>query len=281
MSEGRADLHCHTTASDGTFSPHELVREAAKRGLSAIAVTDHDSVDSVREAMDAGRCEGVEVVPGVEISTDVDSGEVHVLGYYLDCRNEEFLQVLARQRQSRMLRVQQMIEKLSDLGVNITFEQVLSYAGHGAVGRPHVAAALINAGYVGSWDDAFSRYIGRHAPAYVRRSKLTPVDAVEHIRSAGGVAVLAHPGLSNQDHMIPALVEAGLGGVEAVYPDHSPTQQRHYEEIAREYSLVVTGGSDCHGPKSKSGVVLGSCTVGVDVLSRLAQSAGNGRDGAD
>ncbi|MEA4882106.1 MAG: PHP domain-containing protein [Clostridia bacterium] len=270
MSEGSADLHCHTTASDGTFTPGELVQEAARRGLTAIAVTDHDSVDGVAEASAMGAEVGVWVVPGVEISTDLDNGEIHVLGYFINTRDGRLSDLLSSQRESRHARVVQMIGKLADLGVHISLEDVMACAGDGALGRPHVAAALIRAGYVTSWDDAFARYIGRHASAYVRRSKLTPTDAVTEISAAGGVSVLAHPGLSNRDDMIPQLVRAGLAGIEAIYPDHSREQRLHYERVAAQYGLIVTGGSDCHGPRSKSGVVLGKATVDQSVVASLA-----------
>ncbi len=271
---GRADLHCHTTASDGTFSPRQLVEEALARGLAAIAVTDHDSVEGIEEAARVGAELGITVVEGVEISTDVENGEVHVLGYCVDGRNAGFLAVLEQQRESRMSRVQTMLGKLDLLGVHIEFSDVLASAEEGAaIGRPHVAAAMIRAGHVNSWDEAFARYIGRQAPAYVPRSKVTPHEAVREIVAAGGVPVMAHPGLSNKDHMIPSLVEAGLMGIEAIYPDHTADQRRRYLEMARHYGLIATGGSDCHGPRSRSGVVLGTATVEVEVVDELERLA--------
>ena len=163
---GRSDLHCHTSASDGTFTPEQLVQEAARRGLAAIAVTDHDSVDGVEASLDAGDSLGVTVVGGVEISTDVEDGENHVLGYFVDVHHEPFLKLLYEQRESRLRRVELMLEKLARLGVNLEISDVLAVAEPGAsVGRPHVASAMIRGGYVTSWDEAFSRYIGRRAPA--------------------------------------------------------------------------------------------------------------------
>ncbi|MCR4425162.1 MAG: PHP domain-containing protein [Firmicutes bacterium] len=274
MSEKRVDLHCHTTASDGTFTPGELVRAARDRGLAAIGITDHDSVDALDAGMEEGSRIGVEVVPGVEISTDVEDSEVHILGYFIDHHDERLGELLSAQRQSRRERVGKMLEKLATLGVKLTFDEVLDVAGDGAVGRPHVAAALIRAGYATSWEDAFLRYIGRRAPAYVRRSKLGPVEAVSEIRAASGVPVMAHPGLNHMDHIIPELVAAGLRGIEAIYPEHSQEQCEHYEKIARKYGLVVTAGSDCHGPRSKSGVILGRATtdyLAVNQLRRIHQ----------
>ncbi len=195
MSDGSVDLHCHTTASDGTFAPRELAEEARRRGLLAIAVTDHDSVAGIDEATARGAAIGVEIVPGLELSTDVDNGEVHILGYFIDREDPDLLGLLESQRVSRLERVRKMLDRLSDLGVQLSMDEVRRFSDGGPLGRPHVAQALIRAGQVGSWDEAFSRYIGRHAPAYVRRSKLSPHDAVRAILAAGGVSVLAHPGL--------------------------------------------------------------------------------------
>lgn len=273
MSTGRVDLHCHTTRSDGTFTPTELVEEAARRGLAAIAVTDHDAVDGIDEALQTARRTRVHVVPGVEISTDVDGGEVHILGFCINYKDEDLLGLLESQRESRVRRVERMLKKLAALGISLNMEDVLEHAGEGSVGRPHIAAAMVRAGHVLTWDEAFTRYIGFHAPAYVSRSKLTPYEAVEAILAAQGVPVMAHPGLAGKDEMIPQLVERGLGGIEAFYPHHTPAQQEHYERIADEYGLIATGGSDCHGPLSQSGVVLGSATADYRVVLRLYERA--------
>jgi len=273
VSTGRADLHCHTTMSDGTFTPTELVEEAARRGLAAIAVTDHDSVDGIEEALQAAKGTEVYVVPGVEISTDVSDGEVHILGFCINYKNEGLLGLLESQRESRMRRVEQMLKKLAALGISLNKEDVLEHAGEGAVGRPHIAAAMVRAGYVLTWDEAFAHYIGFHAPAYVSRSKLTPFEAVEAILTAQGVPVLAHPGLADKDEMIPGLVECGLGGIEVFYPHHTQAQQKRYESVADEYGLIATGGSDCHGPLSQSGVVLGSATTDYGVVLSLHRRA--------
>ena len=273
MSDGSVDLHCHTTASDGTFTPGELVEEARRRGLAAIAVTDHDSVAGIDEATARGAQIDVEVVPGLELSTDVDNGEVHILGYFVNPEDRELLALLESQRASRQERVRKMLDRLSDLGVQLSMDEVRRFSDGGALGRPHVAQALLQAGQVGSWDEAFSRYIGRHAPAYVRRSRLSPHDAVRAILAAGGVPVLAHPGLSGHDDMIPSLVDAGLAGIEAVYPDHGEEQRMRYARLAGGYGLIVTGGSDCHGPSSSSGVRLGLATVDYDAVRQLREKA--------
>ena len=273
MSGGSVDLHCHTTASDGTFTPRELVEEARRRGLAAIAVTDHDSITGIDEATAKGAEVGVEIVPGLELSTDVDDGEVHILGYFIDLEDEDLLDLLESQRESRLQRVRKMLDRLRDMGVHLGMDEVQRFSDGGPLGRPHVAQALIRAGQVGSWDEAFSRYIGRHAPAYVRRSRLSPHDAVRAILAAGGVPVLAHPGLSGHDDMIPSLVDAGLAGIEAVYPDHGEEQRMRYARLAGGYGLIVTGGSDCHGPSSSSGVRLGLATVDYDAVRQLREKA--------
>ncbi|MGI6130390.1 MAG: PHP domain-containing protein [Bacillota bacterium] len=273
MSDGSVDLHCHTTASDGTFTPGELVEEARRRGLVAIAVTDHDSVAGIDEAMAGGAAIGVEIVPGLELSTDVDDGEVHILGYFIDPEDRKLLGLLESQRESRLKRVRKMLDRLSDLGVELSMDEVRRFSDGGPLGRPHVAQALIRAGEVGSWDEAFSRYIGRYAPAYVRRSKLSPHDAIRAILAAGGVPVLAHPGLSGHDGMIPSLVEAGLAGIEAVYPDHSEEQRARYAGLARRYGLIITAGSDCHGPRSSSGIRVGFATTDYSVVRQLREKA--------
>lgn len=281
MSKGQVDLHCHTTHSDGTFTPGELVEEAARRGLAAIAITDHDCVDGIDEAVLAAERTQVQVVPGVEISTDVDGGEIHILGFWVDCKEEGLLRLLETQREFRVYRVEQILRKLSVLGIDLSMEDVLEHAGEGAVGRPHIAAAMVKAGHVLNWDEAFAHYIGFHAPAYVSRSKLTPYEAIEAILTAHGVPVLAHPGLADNDEIIPSLVEQGLGGIEAIYPQHTLGQQEHYERIAHEYGLIVTAGSDCHGPLSQSGVVLGSATTDYKVVLDLYERAMTAEDGEE
>lgn len=273
VSEGAVDLHCHTTASDGAFAPYELVDEAHHRGLRAISVTDHDSVGGLDEAAARGAQIGLEIIPGLELSTDVDDGEVHILGYYIDPNDPGLVAFLESQRVSREERVRKMLERLSALGARLGMDEVRRFSSGGALGRPHVAQALIRAGVVSSWDEAFSRYIGRHAPAYVRRSRLEPHEAVRAVLDAGGVPVLAHPGLNGHDDMIPSLVREGLAGIEAVYPEHTKEQTALYSDIAKQYGLIATAGSDCHGPGSPSGVRVGLATTDYSVVRELQKRA--------
>ena len=247
---GAVDLHSHTTASDGTLTPRELVRLAARHGVRVLAVTDHDSTGGVGEAVDEARgLPSLEIVPGLEINCDVPGAEIHVLGYCLDWQAEWFQEFLGTQREERRQRVYRIAARLSELGMPIDPDDVFALVKEGSAGRPHVAQAMVDRGYVKSVREAFDRYLSRNGPANVPRKRLTPVEAVRIIRRARGVPVLAHPGLANRDELIPELVEAGLAGIEAFYPEHSAGQITAYRELAARLSLVATGGSDFHGPR--------------------------------
>ena len=247
---GAVDLHSHTTASDGTLTPRELVRLAARHGVRVLALTDHDSTGGVREAMDEARgLPSLEVVPGLEINCDVPGAEIHVLGYCRDWEAEWFQEFLGAQREERRQRVYRIAARLAELGMPIDSDDVFVLVKEGSAGRPHVAQAMVDRGYVKSVREAFDRYLSLNGPANVPRKRLTPVEAVRIIRRARGVPVLAHPGLANRDELIPELVEAGLAGIEAFYPEHSAGQITAYRELAAKLGLVATGGSDFHGPR--------------------------------
>jgi 3',5'-nucleoside bisphosphate phosphatase len=243
----RIDLHTHSTASDGLLSPTELIRAAHEAGVNVLALTDHDSTDGVAEAMAAAAPLGIKVIPGVEINTDFGGGgEAHVLGYFPRWREEAFQEALRRRRDAREIRGRQMVERLQKTGLPITWEMVRRYA-NGAVGRPHVAAALIEIGAATSVEDAFERYLSRGKPGYVPRAPFTPQDAIALIHSAGGVASLAHP-LWIADFALPPLVAAGLDGLEVYYGEYGPHEVERLHEIADQWGLIPTGGSDYHGP---------------------------------
>jgi hypothetical protein len=247
---GAIDLHSHTTASDGTLTPRELVGLAARHGVGVLAVTDHDSTGGVREAMDeARRLPPLEIVPGLEINCDVPGAEIHVLGYCVDWEAPWFQEFLGAQREERRQRVYRIAARLAELGMPIEPAEVFALVKEGAAGRPHVAQAMVDRGYVKSVREAFDRYLSLNGPANVPRKRLTPAEAVRIIRRARGVPVLAHPGLANRDEMIPELVEAGLLGIEAFYPEHSAGQIATYREMCSRLGLVATGGSDFHGPR--------------------------------
>lgn len=276
------DLHCHTTASDGKHSPTELVRMAAELGLRAIAICDHDSTEGLDEALAAGRAVGLEVIPGVELSCDVAEGELHMLGYYPDRADAAFQAELARLREGRVGRAQAMARKLAELGYPISYRRVRELAGDGAIGRPHVAQALVEARHVQSKGEAFERLIGRHGPAYVDRVKLSPADACRMIRRVGGLPVFAHPFIATAsgrvleplpvEPSLPGLVEAGLAGIEVYYPNYTPALIERLLRWSRQYGLLVTGGSDFHGEGS-AGAALGSIYVPLKCLTALQRRA--------
>lgn len=266
----RIDLHTHTTASDGLLSPEQLVEKARQAGVQVLAVCDHDSTEGVDAAAAAGKRSGVEVIPAVEINTDVDQGEVHVLGYFLDHRQLWLQEFLRKLRDGRVNRARQMVEKLNALGIKIDFARVRELA-RGAIGRPHVAWAIVEAGAAKSVDEAFTRYIGRNGPAYVERLKVLPEEAVQVILRAGGIPVLAHPGWGFHEPLIPQLVAAGLEGLEAYYPDHTPAMQAHFLSLANQHTLLVTGGTDYHGEGFATKAAIGSQYVPPEVVEKLKE----------
>jgi 3',5'-nucleoside bisphosphate phosphatase len=247
------DLHTHSTASDGSFPPREVIRLARERGLRAIALTDHDTIDGLFEAMAAGEEFGIEVIPGVEISAEHSQGSMHILGYFLDYQSGLLARRLGVLKQARLDRNPQIIAKLNKLGIPLTLEQVAAISGGGQMGRPHIAQALYRSGQVRSLQEAFDKYLGNHGQAYVNKFRFPPDEAIAMIREARGVPVLAHPftlGLAAADTLRPRLLELkrlGLAGLECYYPEHSPGQQAMYLALARELGLLITGGSDFHG----------------------------------
>lgn len=271
-----ADLHVHTTASDGTDSPSGVVSRSAELGLAALAIADHDTLEGVEEAVEAGHRYGVEILPAIELGTELGGREIHILGYLVDLHDRDFLAQLAFFRRARRDRAVKMVEKLRKLGFPVTYERVLEIAGGGSVGRPHVARALMEKGVVESREEAFNLYIGNGKPAYEPRSKLSPGEAVRLIRKAGGVAVFAHPGMAGCDAIIPSLVEKGLQGLEVYHPGHDALVSRHYLQICREHQLLATGGSDYHGIDHREHSLLGVVTVSYQVvldMKRLARGA--------
>lgn len=278
------DLHVHTTASDGTLSPVATVHHARSRGLSAVAITDHDTVEGVAEALASGPDAGIEVVPGIEISAEHPLGTVHVLGYYIrhdDRRLRERIAVLQQARNERNPRI---IEKLRALGVPITLEQVEREAATGQVGRPHFAKVLVRQGAVRTVREAFDRYLKKGAGAYVDKYRFSPSEAIGCIRDSGGVAVLAHPAIIGRhsnavlQDMVAGLKDQGLQGIEVYYTEHSPRQQKLYKDFARTFDLVETGGSDFHGP-DVNGIEIGTGRGTLYVPDDLLQGLKDCRDG--
>ncbi|MGD0651752.1 MAG: PHP domain-containing protein [Verrucomicrobiia bacterium] len=244
-----ADLHLHTQYSDGAYTPVELVRAAIREGFVAVAVTDHDTLDAIPESLAAGKALGIEVIAGVEITCRVEMQEIHMLGYFFGdaWENPQLQAVLEHSKRVREHRVEEFVIKLNDLGIPLKLEDVLTCSDCGTLGRPHVAMALVKHGFVSSTEEAFNRFLKRGKPAYVERHRMTVAEAIGHIKRAGGLAVLAHPGLNKVDRRIPNMVDQGLDGLEVWHSRHITSQSEHYLEMAGRFGLLATGGSDCHG----------------------------------
>ncbi|MCX7911759.1 MAG: PHP domain-containing protein [Dehalococcoidales bacterium] len=275
----KVDLHVHSTASDGRYSPREIIRMAVARGLEYLALTDHDSVDGIEEATrTAEEYPGLTFIPGVEISTDVADGEIHMLGYFIDHTDRRLREALEEFRTSRENRAQGMVKKLAGLGMPLEWERVQELAGDGSIGRPHIARAMLEKGYISSFEEAFEKYIGRGCPAYVERKKMTPQEAVRLVLDGGGLPVLAHPfTVANPEGWLKELKPAGLIGVEAYYRDNTPEATSATLSLAERYGLIVTGGSDYHGIGESHEVGLGGVMVPVTAaegLIRLARERG-------
>ncbi len=267
------DLHVHTTFSDGLFTPEQVVAEAKRLGLAAVAITDHDSVDGVERAVAAGRKLKVEVVPGAELSVTVSGIDVHLLAYLFNYRHPVVESFFAEVRKKRLERAEKMVVKLRELGVKVEFERVRELAGDGAVGRPHVAQAIVEAGGAASIAEAFSRYIGYDGPAYFPKMRLTPLQVVDFVHQHDGVVVIAHPAIYGNDDVVYTAIAAGVDGIEVWHPDHNQANVEHYQELAQKNGLLVTGGSDCHGGRKAGMVFLGTVSVSYFYLAQLKRRA--------
>lgn len=255
-----ADLHVHTAFSDGTSTPEQVVAIAQEVGLDGLAITDHDTTQAVQRAMQEGRERGIEVIPGIELTAEYQGVEIHILGYLLDFQDARFQERLAGVQRDRVDRIRMICDRLKAIGIGLEPEKVFAFAGAGTVGRLHVARALVSEGFAGSVPEAFQRFIGDKSAAYVAHFRFSPQQAIALIRSVRGVAVLAHPYSLRDEGLIPVMVEAGLQGIEVFYPEHSAAMTAEYRALARQYGLVMTGGSDFHG-SAKPTVSLGQVTV--------------------
>ncbi|OIO02262.1 hypothetical protein AUJ67_03000 [Candidatus Desantisbacteria bacterium CG1_02_49_89] len=278
----KVDLHVHTNKSDGTFSPEEAVDYACTLGLSAIAITDHDTVLGIQPAMVRGDKYGIEIIPGIEISAEwVENGvelEVHMLGYFIDHRNSGFQKRLYELSNLRMKRAEIILGKLRGHNIKIDMDELKEFlqpseSGTPWVGRLHIAQAMVKKGCVKSINRAFDQYIGNGKCCYVPKHQLTPEGAVQMIKEMKGLAVIAHPGLLNQEFsasLIRRLVKNGLDGIEIYYPEHSPTTIRNMEMLAAENSILATGGTDCHG-FAKGNILMGTLDVPYELLEKMKE----------
>jgi 3',5'-nucleoside bisphosphate phosphatase len=266
------DLHLHSRFSDGTYLPEELAAHARRHGLAAIALTDHDSVEGCEETARACAAVGIEFIAGTELTAEHDGDELHILGYCLDTQNSRLLAEIAQFQTVRQNRIREMVERLNRLRVPLSADAVFALANCRAPGRPHVARAMVAAGLCRTLDEAFERFLKRNRPAWVPKFKMSAEKALELIHQAGGVAVLAHPGLNRTDDVIPAMVEAGMDGIECFHTKHSTVATERYLELADRFHLLVTGGSDCHG-MSKGKPLIGTVRVPYQHVAKLKARA--------
>jgi len=267
----KLDLHIHSTASDGRLSPEEVVRKSAERGLTIIALADHDTVNGIVPALETARAfPGLKLMPCIEMSTGVSRGEVHVLGYFIDYTSQELGVRLERMRSSRQERAQGTIAKLRSLGIHIEWQRVQEIAGSGSMGRPHIAQAMLDKGYIASIKEAFTKYLSRDRPAYVEWKKMTPVRVVELILRANGLPVLAHPlTIDDLDTVVVELKAIGLVGIEAYYNGYTADEVSRLVSLAQRYNLIATGGSDYHGLDASTETMIGGTDVPIEAAERL------------
>jgi len=271
-----ADLHIHTAYSDGSFLPATIIRHAVKNNLKIISITDHDSVDGIAASIEEGEKSCVEVIPGIEISTTVDTGEIHILGYFIDYEDEYFVKNLKRIQEIRLKRMSVMVDKLNRLMIDIDLNELIEYAASSSIGRLHLAHFLKKKGIVGSAYEAFDRYIGSGKPAYEKMNALSPEEGIELISNAGGIPVLSHPGLTRRDDLIDEMIHAGLRGLEVYHSGHSEEDTNRYFQMTRDKGLLVTGGSDCHGEK-KLNMLMGRIKLPIQFVDRLKEADFIGR----
>jgi len=267
----KVDLHLHSCVSDGRYTPAEVVAKAAGLGLAVIALTDHDNVDGIASALEAAKnFPGLKVIPGVEISADEPEGEVHMLGYFIDYTHPELLETLKESRASRVGRAEEMVNKLAGLGLPVEWKRVQEISGDGTIGRPHIAQALLEKGYISTIKEAFDRYIAYGGPAYVEREKIDPAEAINLILRAKGLPVLAHPLFSNNpEALIARLKKSGLTGIEVYYGRYTTEEIKKLIGLADKYGLVPTGGSDYHGLDDNAETMMGGADVPMAAAERL------------
>jgi predicted metal-dependent phosphoesterase TrpH len=273
--ENWVDLHLHTSYSDGLLSPHEMVKEAKASGLKAVGIVDHDTIEGIVPAIEAGKIEDVEIVPGVELSSQCDGRDIHVIGYYFDMESPKFKKYLTLFRKERYKRAEKMVKNLNNLGIHVSMDEVEGRAKGNCIGRPHLAEILMEKGYIETFQEAFHKYIGYGSKAYEEKYQIVPEEAIRLISEAGGLSFLAHPSYAIHDDMIFRLIKAGLDGIEIYHPKLDQNRMRHLQDIVREHCLLISGGSDCHGGRSGE-ICIGKYNVPYSILEAIKQRAGVG-----
>ena len=267
-----ADLHLHTTFSDGTYSPEELVGHAQRQGLDALALTDHDTVEGCARTAVACKQAGIEFIPGTELTAEVDDRELHLLGYFIDTAHPPLLVAMAKFQAVRQNRIREIVARINELGIPLDAGAVFALANCRSPGRPHVGRALVQGGFCANMDEAFERFLKKNRPAWVPKFKISASNAIALIHQASGLAVMAHPGLNNSDEIIPELVAAGLDGIECFHTKHTPAISKRYVQLARQHHLLVTGGSDCHG-MNKGKPLIGTVKLPYENVQLLKKKA--------
>lgn len=269
------DLHLHTTASDGTFSPNQVVRVALELKLKAIAITDHDTVGGIKGALEEAENEPIEVIPGIEFSTEINSSSIHVVGLYLDFQNKELLELTHEIQNAREIRAKKIIEKVNSLkaGPEITFQEVLELS-DGLIGRPHIGEIMLRNGYAKTMNEVFEKFLKRGGPCYVPRFKLTPKEAITFLKKIGAIPIIAHPGYISDEIDLDSFIAEqklhGLMGLEVYYPSHTKKQVKLYKELAKKHDLLESGGSDCHG-KLNEGPFIGKLNIPYSLLKKIKE----------
>ncbi|MEN3038752.1 MAG: PHP domain-containing protein [Candidatus Kryptonium sp.] len=267
----RVDLHLHTYYSDGVYSPSEVVMKAKENGLDVISIVDHDTTDGLEEAIETGKEVGVEVIPGIELSSSINGTDIHILGYFINWRDENFQVYLRVFRELRSQRAKRIVEKLNALGIPLKFENVIEIAKSSPISRVHIASALVKYGFVNDFHEAFSKYLSPGCPAYEKNIELSPRKAIKLIADVGGLSFIAHPAKLISESDLASLIELGIDGIEVIHPSHNDDLVKYYRSIANEYFLLESGGSDFHGGLRQDERCIGIYTVPYKFVETMKQ----------
>ncbi len=267
----KADLHTHTNFSDGVHTPKELILKVKDAGLDCLSITDHDNVDAIEEAIELGKEYGVDIIPGCEISSEHNGKETHILAYFINYKNEELLDYLRNFRKERMKRAEKIVQRLNELNIPLKFSEVLKYVkGNASIGRPHIAIALVEGKYLDNYYEVFNNYIGDDKQAYVKKPNISSKGAIDLINRCGGLSFIAHPGKSLRDsNTLFELIENGVDGIEVIHPSHSDYDIEYFRDIASQYFLLESGGSDFHGGRINDPSILGRYFVGGNKITAM------------